>query len=266
MSEQIKNIAVIEKAITILEYLVAYPNGVSLSNISSDVNINKSTVHRILQTLKQYNYVAQEQTTGYYRIGPRLFIFSSFLSRFDFASFMLPYMQEFSNITGLSTNLTLLENHHSITVETYIPATNSSIKIAAKKGYKAPLYCCASGKVFLSGFSDKELDNYLSITELKPVTSHTITNVEELKNNIIEVQNTGYSIERMENEENIISLSVPIINAHGKIQAALATMTLAQTVSEEKIQELGDHLKRIAELASKSLGVKANCNKNQRSK
>ena len=39
MSEQIKNIAVIEKAITILEYLVAYPNGVSLSNISSDVNI-----------------------------------------------------------------------------------------------------------------------------------------------------------------------------------------------------------------------------------
>ena len=93
MSEQIKNIAVIEKAITILEYLVAYPNGVSLSNISSDVNINKSTVHRILQTLKQYNYVAQEQTTGYYRLGPRLFIFSSFLSCFDFASFMLPYMQ-----------------------------------------------------------------------------------------------------------------------------------------------------------------------------
>lgn len=255
MSEQIKTIAVIEKAISILEYLTTRPNGASLAGISKNVDINKSTVHRILQTFKQYNYVVQEPTTGYYKLGPRLFIFSSFIADFDLSMFLLPYMQEFSDVTGYSTNLSLLENSSSITVETYVPTTNSSIKIEAEKGFKSQLYCCASGKVFLSGFSENELTRYLSSTKLEPVTCHTITDPNILREDIKRVQQNGYAVENMENEDNIISLASPITNAHGEIQASLAMMTLAQSVSSREISELGVHLKRIARLASQGLGA-----------
>ncbi len=255
MSEEIKTIAVIEKSIAILEYLTNHPKGVSLSSISHNININKSTVYRILQTLKLYNYVQQDQTTGYYKLGPRLFIFSSFISNFNLSSFILPYMQEFSDTTEYSTNLAILEENFSITIETYVPSINSSIRIEAEKGFKSNLYCCASGKVFLSAFSDAKLKQYLSDTTLTPLTSHTIIDPNKLKEDIKKVKDRGYAIEKMENEEHIISLAAPIINAHGEVQASLAMMALAQTLSDDKISSLGTHLKRVSKFASQALGA-----------
>lgn len=255
MSEEIKTIAVIEKSIAILEYLTNHPKGVSLSSISHNISINKSTVYRILQTLKLYNYVQQDQTTGYYKLGPRLFIFSSFISNFNLSSFILPYMQEFSDTTEYSTNLAILEENFSITIETYVPPINSSIRIEAEKGFKSNLYCCASGKVFLSAFSDAKLKQYLSDTTLTPLTSHTIIDPNKLKEDIKKVKDRGYAIEKMENEEHIISLAAPIINAHGEVQASLAMMALAQTLSDDKISSLGTHLKRVSKFASQALGA-----------
>ena len=57
------------------------------------------------------------------------------------------------------------------------------------------------------------------------------------------------------NEEHIISLAAPIINAHGEVQASLAMMALAQTLSDDKISSLGTHLKRVSKFASQALGA-----------
>ncbi|MFX3845498.1 helix-turn-helix domain-containing protein, partial [Streptococcus suis] len=47
MSEQIKSLS---KALTVLEFLGNYPNGVSLQKVSEGTGFNKSSVHRILAT------------------------------------------------------------------------------------------------------------------------------------------------------------------------------------------------------------------------
>ena len=75
MSDNIKPIAVINKATDILECLVKNPDGISLGEVSSQVQLNKSTVYRILQTLKQSTYVMQDPSTGFYKLGGRFDVF-----------------------------------------------------------------------------------------------------------------------------------------------------------------------------------------------
>ena len=53
MAEPVKSIAVLEKSLRVLEFLISYPDGAPLNEIAKGVELNKSTVYRILHTLRQ---------------------------------------------------------------------------------------------------------------------------------------------------------------------------------------------------------------------
>ena len=254
MTETINGVAVIEKAIKVLEFLVNHPSGVSLGKISKNLNMSKSTVYRILSTFREYNYVTQNPQTGFYSLGGRMLIYKNFISSFDFSTFIYPYMQQFTDLTGLSTNLTQLENNQSVTIKTCVPVATTSIKIEAEIGYHAELYCSASGKIFLTGFNDYEYNKYIETEKLLKIAPRTITDPEMLKQDIARTTSRGYSIEYLENEEHIISLGAPIYDIHGNICAAIATMMLALNASDDDIKRLGAELKKTAYLASQALG------------
>lgn len=256
MSESIKPVAVINKATDILECLIKYPNGISLGDISQAVNINKSTVYRILHTLMQSTYVMQDPVTGLYKLGGRFLLYSSFISNFDKKALILPYMKEYSDETGFSTNLAVLENDFSLTILSYAPNTNSSIKLMAETGFKSELYRIATGKIFLSSFSEEKLEKYLETHQLVSVTQNTITDKDVLREDLLLTQKRGYSIERMENEEKIIALAVPVKNYTGEVVAALANMALSQYVNDSDIPVLGEQLKETGEKISEILGEK----------
>lgn len=257
MSDNIKPIAVINKATDILECLVKNPDGISLGEVSSQVQLNKSTVYRILQTLKQSTYVMQDPSTGFYKLGGRFLMYSSFISAFDKPSFILPYMHEYSDQTGYSTNLAILENDFSLTISSYAPNRSSSIKLQAKVRFMAELYRVASGKVFLSSFDDERLESYFNKHPLIPVTDYTITDISRLKEDISLVKSRGYSVEYMENEDRIISLASPIKDHTGNIIAALAIMVLSQSISSRDIPLIGEGLKETAQRISEALGDKS---------
>lgn len=256
MTDTVYGIAVLEKGINILEFLVSFPEGISLGTISKELGMSKSTTHRILSTFRQFNYVTQDTQTGFYSLGGRIMKFEPYIRGFDLTNKLKPFMQQFTDTTGLSTNLTKLEDNKSVTIETCIPSATASIRIEAEKGYRSNLYSTASGKVFLSEFSEEELNDYLERTPLIRVASHTITKADILKKDLIETAKRGYSVENLENEEHIISLGAPVYDSHDNICAVIATMMLALNVTDEEIRNLGMRLKNIAAQASLALGAK----------
>ena len=88
MAETVKNIAVLEKALHIMEFLLAYPKGVQLNEISIGVGLNKSTVYRILHTLRLHNYVIQDEKDSSYRLGNRFLLYSPFVQSLSINSLM----------------------------------------------------------------------------------------------------------------------------------------------------------------------------------
>src|SRR5699024_1958938 len=74
MSEPKKRntVAVIEKALTVISFLENTKDGIGLTEIAKQTNMNKTTVYRILQTLMLDNIVEYGEVEGTYRLGFRL--------------------------------------------------------------------------------------------------------------------------------------------------------------------------------------------------
>ena len=253
MAETVKNIAVLEKALHIMEFLLAYPKGVQLNEISIGVGLNKSTVYRILHTLRLHNYVIQDEKDSSYSLGNRFLLYSPFIQSLSINNVALPFMQEFSDRYDFSTSLATLDKDTSLTLSSVNPTRPSSIRISAEVGFRCPLYCCASGKVILSTFSPQALDEYLDSHHLTPLTEHTITNVLALRKDLALTAQRGYSIEYRENENEIISIGVPIYNSNGELLAAMTFITLASLFDMETLPEISGALIKQASKVSSAL-------------
>ncbi|HET7560193.1 MAG TPA: helix-turn-helix domain-containing protein, partial [Limnochordia bacterium] len=57
----------VEKAIEVLQDVVAAPTPVGVTEVARRLGINPSTTYRILNTFKAYNLVEQEEHTSRYR-------------------------------------------------------------------------------------------------------------------------------------------------------------------------------------------------------
>ena len=67
----------VDRSIDILEYLFRQGNDTSISQISKDLDIYKSTVFRTLATLENRGYVVQDKNSDQYSIGPKLYAYST---------------------------------------------------------------------------------------------------------------------------------------------------------------------------------------------
>lgn len=254
MAESVKSIAVLEKSLRVLEFLISYPDGASLNEIAKGIQLNKSTVYRILYTLRQNHYIIQDEKTSEYRLGNRFLAYSSFFQTLSIKSISIPFMQEFSDTYGYSTSLAILDEDVSLALAVINPTQSSPIRVSADEGFRCPLYCCASGKIFLSAFSQAELEEYFRTHTLTSFTEHTITNTLALRKDLEKVKKCDYSIENMENENEIVSVSAPVYDANSHLVAALTIMALAPLINEKKISEIGNALVKQALEISKELG------------
>jgi len=62
-------IKVLDKSLSVLELLLHQDSGMNITEISKKLGFYPSTTHRILDTLKYWNYVEQDSRTEKYRLG-----------------------------------------------------------------------------------------------------------------------------------------------------------------------------------------------------
>ena len=61
----------IERAFIILERLSEHPNGMQITKLASETGLSKSTVHRLLATLIELQYVKKDTETDRYYMSDR---------------------------------------------------------------------------------------------------------------------------------------------------------------------------------------------------
>ena len=69
--------------------------------------------------------------------------------------------------------------------------------------------------------------------QTKDITEHTITNVLALRKDLALTAQRGYSIEYRENENEIISIGVPIYNSNGELLAAMTFISILSQITRK---------------------------------
>jgi DNA-binding IclR family transcriptional regulator len=247
-TERIKSI---DKALDVLEFLSANDQEIGIVEISKQLNMGLSTVHRILATLKSRNYIIQNPKTAKYRLGIKLFeLGCEVQSTKNLIKIVRPYLRELSKITNETANLAILEDKEVIYLDTI--ESSETLRTEIRQGTRTPAHCTALGKCLLACLADNDFEQlYRRDEQIISLTPQSISSWSELKRELKKVKEQGYALDLEEYKIGIHCVGVPIFNRNGEVIAALSITGPASRFNEEKMEEAKNQLIMISKDISK---------------
>ncbi len=252
-SPQTKAIQSVVRSINILEFLAGNGNLAGLTTISKGIGLSKSTTYGLISTLEQLGYVQQNQKTGEYALGIKLFELGQIVhSSMDVRAIARPYLEELVQEYEETAHLAVLSQGEVIYIDKV--DGNRSIRIMSQIGGRNPAYCTGVGKVLLAGLSDDELDKVLQKTVLKQYTPNTITEPNVLREHLCLVREQGYALDVGEIETGLICAAAPVKNHSGDVIAAISLSGPEARISSEIIPEISKKVVETGKSISRQFG------------
>jgi IclR family KDG regulon transcriptional repressor len=248
---------VITKAIHILDLLL--PQGtekeMSVTEMSRELDMPVQSVHRILASLVEHGFVAQNTKTKRYKLGLTIMKYGFLM----WDSLMLrtvarPFMEELSQKTKETVYLATRENAEGV----YIDSVDSPqiLKISEPIGLKLPLYIGASNRVILAYLPRKMQEtlladvDWLSVPSLKPLSR------EYIEEEIAAIHNQGYAITTGEATEGTTGIGAPIFSYENMVIGSLNVAGPSLRFTEDTIERNSPLVKKYADLISNELGYR----------
>lgn len=251
------------KGLLILEMMMEKDN-LGVTEISKVLKVNKSSAYRLLITLEERNFVKQDQITGKYSLGMKLASFrTKVLEGIDIREIARPYLKSLTETTKESSALCVLSGDHGIVIEKQ--SSKESISAHLYVGMEEPLHCTALGKVLLSSLSEERQAELLD----KPLESHTpntITDKQQLLNQVKQVSVNGYAYDNEEYSLGMRCIAVPVYNSKGNIAAAVGISGPVTRMTKENVAKYIEVVKQAGQDISSNLGYSKLLNNNNNGK
>lgn len=246
----------VDRALAILETLAQKDSSIMLSNISAELKLNISTVHRLLNALMAHGLVEQD-SQGRYRLGIKAFeIGNRALYSLDIRSIARPVLHQLVYDFNETANLAILDKYEVV----YLDQVESSniIKMLARPGTRAPAYCTGTGKVLLAFLNESRLNNYLHEVPLLPYTATTIIEPFQLRQELEQIRNQGFALDQGEREEDVRCVAAPVLNHKNSVIAAISISGPANRLPAELMSgKMATAVVSAANQVSRNLGYRS---------
>ncbi|MDD3840743.1 MAG: IclR family transcriptional regulator [Clostridia bacterium] len=243
----------VDRALSILELLSDYNEGLRITDISEKVGLHKSTVYRLLSTLIYKDFVVQDIETNKYKTTLKLFeLGSKKIKNTDLVSVSKAYTKKLMECVNEVVHLVVREGNHIVYIDK-VEADNT-IRMASTIGKRNPMYCTAVGKAILAYLPEQEVQEIWNNSKIEKRTQYTITDFKVLRMELDSIKQRGYAVDNEENEVGVRCVSAPIFNRIGKTDAAISISGPAIRVTEDKVEAIAQEVIKYAHLISKELG------------
>jgi IclR family KDG regulon transcriptional repressor len=238
------------KGFRLLEYIGNH-QPVQPSELVKALGFSRANVHRLLATFINIGYVVREEKG--YSLTFKLFKLGSTvpLSR-DLREVAKPIMIELMKEAQENIYLTVLVDDMVIAIDEV--KSSHHLTLNPDVTYSYPVYTCASGKLFLSGLSDAELESVVEGLEMEQRAAGTITDRRQFREAVRRSREEGYALELQEFSSDLNSVAAPIYDYRSKLVATISISGPSMRLSEERIKTLIPSLRNTAERISERLG------------
>ncbi|SIS70612.1 IclR family transcriptional regulator [Neptunomonas antarctica] len=244
-------IQVIDRAALLLDAISRYTNPVKLKILSADTGLHPSTTHRILHSLIDNSFVAQD-SNGQYRPGKRLLGLSSHSQENnDVRAVALPYMERLRDRFSETINLTIREGDVVIYFEKANPKRMMHVQQIV--GSRAPLHVAAVGKLILGSGGKAAIESYAQRTNLPAYTRNTFSSLPELTQECLTSVQQGFALDNEEAEIGVGCIGVLLYDRSGGVAAGLS---LSAPIERRRNEWIEDVVKAGKEISAK-LGYSA---------
>ncbi|MBM7662002.1 DNA-binding IclR family transcriptional regulator [Bacillus mesophilus] len=243
----------VSRALDIIHLVSLRKGGLGVTEIAKQIDINKSSVYRILSTLVQYGYVEQDKETERYKLGYKfLEISSKLLESIDLRTEARPYLQELERETNEVIHLVVYDQGEVVYIEKL--EGTETLRMHSKVGKRAPMHCTSVGKVILANLPSNDVINILERKGLPVHTTNTITDKDLFLKELTQVKQKGYALDLEENEPGISCIAVPIFDHLGKAIAAVSISGPTTRMTAERMDQVQGKMREIGLKISTRLG------------
>ena len=181
-----------------------------ISELSEQMDLSKSTIYGLVNTLTAYGYLEQGVNKKY-RLGLKLFELGNVVqSRLDVRREARPWCQLLADKYRTTVHLAAYSEGDIIYIDKV--DNDSAVVVYSRVGKRAPMYCTGVGKALLAYLPEAYLEQYIYARPMTPMTDHTITSRERLEEELIKVREKGYAVDDEEIEPGLHCIAAPIFD------------------------------------------------------
>ena len=246
-----KNIQSIERAFSILElFQNSGTPDLSVKDISESLALNKSTAFGLINTLTNLGYLQQNPENQKYALGLKLLSFSNAVKVQNIIIRAVhPYLEELKQKYGETAHCAVKYNNGVIYVDK-VEATGS-IYISTQIGTVNDLHCTGVGKCILAYLPEEEQERIYA-SNLRTMTYHTITNSEQLREEMAKVRQNGYATECEKIAIGVACVAVPIFSGPDTVACAISISGMTARIQMAMERGVVNDLKRISAQISRN--------------
>ncbi|UOQ44269.1 IclR family transcriptional regulator [Halobacillus salinarum] len=229
------------RAATIIQLIADSPTPMMINQITEITDLNRTTVWRLLETLESLDYVERDPVTKGYQLGYapyRLFtktnLYGPLIRR------ARPILEKLRDETNETVLLSVPKHNGTLTID-QIDAPYSIRAINYVNKF-LPSHCTSNGKILLSRLPSEELELILE-RPLKQVTSFTITETNQLKEEIEWIRKYGFSLTLREWDESENGISAAILDERDELIGFVSLLGPYHRLTKEKMIDLAPKLK-----------------------
>jgi len=238
------------KGLEMLETLAQSDSARGVSELARELGLTKSNVHRTLQTLCAAGYARKDEASGNYECTMKIpRIAAAILGRVDLKRAAEPFMQAVAAVTEETVHLSILDDIDVF----YVHKIDSPhpVRAYSEISGRAPAYCVATGKALLAF---EEGDPVQRFGRLAAHTSRTLTSHEALRQELAQIREQGFAVNRGEWRESVGGLAAPIFEASGRVAAAIGISGPNERLRSARIKAFTPDVLRAARRISEALG------------
>ncbi len=240
-----------EKTLIVLEAALEHAR---FSEVVAATGFPKATVHRLISTLVDRQFVTID-AHGNYLPGPSILALAGrALERIDISSIAQPFVDHLVDTIHCTVHMGAISGDSVI----YILRMDSDkpYQMPSRVGLSVPLHTTGIGKAILATYDDETVERMLKRAGMVQLTDATITNVQDFRRELEDVRRRGTARDRGENVPGIACIAAPVHDHTGVVRYGLSISTLSIEHSDEQVEAMSGSLLASAAAISEALGYR----------
>ena len=236
MQNQIKSLA---KGLKIYKYILDYSKPLQAKTLCKEFQIDKSTMSRLLQTLKEEGFI-------HYLEDSKEIIANDIAIKINQETKIelliqktKALLEDISQKTNETAYLGIFDDYKMLYLN-QIDSSNRKITTRSNIGIQTSLYTNALGKSILA-FGNYSLEKL----KLNQYTNNTITNIKNLDLELKQVREKGFSIDNREFQDGMSCVAVPLFNTENILIGAVGVSGSSSRLSLEKLNLMGNAISNL---------------------
>jgi IclR family transcriptional regulator, KDG regulon repressor len=209
----------LQKALRLLLHLGEYGPEMGISQLAGELDLNKTTVHRLLNAMQKFELIEKNPENERYRLGLKLHeLGCRALESRTLRNESHPFLVELSRRAGESVSLAVPGAGGVICIDR-VDNLDTIITARTPIGGRFQPHCTAAGKAILAWLPDTEIKAIIKSNGMPWFTSSTFVKYADLLNDLTRRQ--GYATDFEELERGLCGLAAPVFMRGSHLVAAV---------------------------------------------